>query len=367
MSTTLVTFQVSVPSAAFVQLLGSWDNFSKPYTLERDPKVGKTAWRTCPSFTNITCDGERIETEPRDGGLQMGSVYWYFYLVNNDEEIHDPAQPTSRACPFLPGQMVNVLEVPILTHSRRSSASSTASSIGYTLNPQDKFMPVVSDQMSPAPLKYSRAPPSSPRTPDPMVLHRLSSKHSRPFSRGPSTAVGSMYSDAEPLHRFASRPLSRGSQFGKSLLSLRMSEILPESRPQSMPLHKASRSWSDWCPTRNLWSAGDAQCLESSWTSLCAFDQPNSAQANKSAAKAETGSIKTSHVASGTDEEEEVINDTPKGRQITTGQKTDEPNSASLAAHIRLESALNLDFDMDSGHSDFMSTIEHTQIRRAHV
>lgn len=66
------------PSIVTVELLGSWDSFSRPYPLERDRRVGRGHWRGCHTFRNITCDGGGVSIDGRDGGLRMGGTYWYY-------------------------------------------------------------------------------------------------------------------------------------------------------------------------------------------------------------------------------------------------------------------------------------------------
>ena len=65
---------------ARVELLGSWDNFRKPYPMQKDKASGSLDWRGCHSFTDIVCDGDALEgnSVKRDGGLRMGGTYWYF-------------------------------------------------------------------------------------------------------------------------------------------------------------------------------------------------------------------------------------------------------------------------------------------------
>lgn len=66
-------------SAITVELIGSWDRFSKSYPLRRDDRTGPGHWRGCHTFTDITCDGESLDLlAKRDGGLKMGGKYWYF-------------------------------------------------------------------------------------------------------------------------------------------------------------------------------------------------------------------------------------------------------------------------------------------------
>lgn len=61
-----------------VQLLGSWDNFSTRYPMERDLRRGKDQWRGCYSFKDIICDGDGAGSPKRNGGLKMGQEYWYY-------------------------------------------------------------------------------------------------------------------------------------------------------------------------------------------------------------------------------------------------------------------------------------------------
>ncbi|KAM0794498.1 hypothetical protein BDR22DRAFT_689619 [Usnea florida] len=145
-STTLITFMLQAPTTVFsVEILGSWDNFSKPYQLKRDRKTGPGQWRGCHTFQNITCDGDTLNiSTSRDGGLKMGGTYWYYYVLDGDIEYHDPAEPSTNLCPLLPGQMVNVLDVPVqgevfFARSRGDSSSSVDSAV-FTLDPKDKYL-----------------------------------------------------------------------------------------------------------------------------------------------------------------------------------------------------------------------------------
>ncbi|ERF72168.1 hypothetical protein EPUS_02959 [Endocarpon pusillum Z07020] len=145
-STTLMTFLVQTPpSIRSVNLLGSWDNFSKPYPMKRDSRLGAEHWSGCYNFENIVCDG-RVEQAcgRRQGGLKMGGRYWYHYQLDNDIEFHNPAEPSTTACPMLPGQPVNVLDVPMHFSTghrrhRNASVSSTSSEL-MTMNPEDRYL-----------------------------------------------------------------------------------------------------------------------------------------------------------------------------------------------------------------------------------
>lgn len=85
LSTTLMTFLLTTnPNVRSVKLLGSWDNFSKPYAMERDRRVGAGVWRGCHTFTDIMGDGPpNDKSQWRTGGLKMGATYWYYVGVSD--------------------------------------------------------------------------------------------------------------------------------------------------------------------------------------------------------------------------------------------------------------------------------------------
>ncbi|EFW18785.1 hypothetical protein D8B26_005596 [Coccidioides posadasii str. Silveira] len=147
-ATTLITFMLRTPpNTSSVKLLGSWDNFSKEYTMERDTRIGADHWRGCHVFTNIICDGNLTATQPgRDGGLKMGGTYWYYYRLDNDVDYYDEAEPWTTSCPLLPGQPINVLNVPIHLPSidtrrhKRETSMASQRSIPQTMNPDDKYL-----------------------------------------------------------------------------------------------------------------------------------------------------------------------------------------------------------------------------------
>ncbi|KEF56544.1 uncharacterized protein A1O9_06732 [Exophiala aquamarina CBS 119918] len=177
--TTLNTFLVRTPpSTRSVALYGSWDNFSTPYPMQRDSRTGQEHWSGCHSFSNIICDGDpQPAGVPRDGGLKMGGTYWYYYKLDDDIEFHNSAEPSTASCPMLPGQLVNVLNVPFALSSSRSrndSVSSTGSEY-RTMNPTDKFM-------NPRPVP---AKPSLPRLKtSPTLSQQTWSTGSSPTSAG---------------------------------------------------------------------------------------------------------------------------------------------------------------------------------------
>ena len=65
------------------------------------------------------------------------------YQLNGYTDYFNVAEPSTTSCPYLPGQEINILEVPIQIKQpsgpgRRRSTSSTMSAM-FTLNPEDKY------------------------------------------------------------------------------------------------------------------------------------------------------------------------------------------------------------------------------------
>lgn len=114
------------------------------------------------------------------------------YLLDNDIEYYNEAEPTTTMCPLLPGQPMNVLNVPIIlpdsrAHGRSASGSSQKSEHLRTMNPEDKFM-------------NPRKPPPQPQPVHPQT--------SAPVRREPSPAHPSSRSPMTGIHRSASQPHS---------------------------------------------------------------------------------------------------------------------------------------------------------------
>ncbi|KAJ5676682.1 uncharacterized protein N7477_002315 [Penicillium maclennaniae] len=194
-STTLMTFLlITKPEIRSIKLLGSWDNFSKPYAMERDKRIGPGHWKGCHTFTDIMCDGPGDTPHCRTGGLKMGATYWYYYLLDDDVEHFNEAEPVTTQCPLLPGQPLNILNVPIMmpdsrSHGRSSSNSSQKS--GYrTMKPEDKFMN-----------------PRKPPKPSPTRL-QTSAANPQPFMDPNAVSPGGSL-----IHRSASQPTS--AKYGK--------------------------------------------------------------------------------------------------------------------------------------------------------
>ncbi len=99
----------------------------------------------------------------------MGGTYWYYvgsmsisnsyrtdrqqYKVDDDEECHNPSEPSTTLCPLLPGQRLNVLDLPIEGHGPGNPETPDV----FTRNPKDRFLTPV----PPAPLRPAPSPRSS--------------------------------------------------------------------------------------------------------------------------------------------------------------------------------------------------------------
>ncbi|TVY92073.1 hypothetical protein LAWI1_G004276 [Lachnellula willkommii] len=111
--------------------------------MERDTRRSRGQWRGCYAFTDIICDGDGDSSPKRTGGLKMGSTYYYYYELDDGTEHYDPSLPSTTSCPYLPGQSVNLLSVPVEVQPlryRSASTNSMANSDIKTMNPADKFM-----------------------------------------------------------------------------------------------------------------------------------------------------------------------------------------------------------------------------------
>lgn len=207
--TTLVTFFFKAPrEVRVVELLGSWDGFTKAYRMRHDRRRGTGYWSGCFKFENIIFDGDRPHwTRPRSGGLKQGGKYWFYYRLNDELEAYDDSRECTADCPLLPGQTVNVMEVPteiVEPPSRCRSASAdvagslVSSTSLQTLNPDDKFA-----VLRPTPVSRVHGRCIS----DLALNGRLES--CTPFSRR------SVVSPLESSHSAQARPTSMGSYVSK--------------------------------------------------------------------------------------------------------------------------------------------------------
>ncbi|PHH69311.1 hypothetical protein CDD80_6834 [Ophiocordyceps camponoti-rufipedis] len=233
-TTTLITFLLQTdPSVQSVNLIGSWDGFSAWYAMKPDVRRGRGQWRGCYSFKDIICDDESAVAR-RHGGLKMGATYYYYvsflsvilasyavadsvfgqYEVDGSLETHDPAEPCTTACPYLPGQTVNTLSVPVERSERHRSASlNSLHADGFkTMNPDAKF--------------DTPCPPDAPPAAEAAASRRLASAPGLPRARIPAPPTSWV--------RFFSRKLSsRSLDDAFCSLSDAGGSIAPRARDES--------------------------------------------------------------------------------------------------------------------------------------
>ncbi|KAG6221543.1 hypothetical protein E4U26_005890 [Claviceps purpurea] len=147
-STTLITFTFETePSVKSVQLIGSWDNFSTWYPMKQDTRRGRGQWRGCPAFKSISGGNASRPVQPsrNPGGLKMGRTYYYYYEIDGSTETHDPTRPSTTACPYLPGQTVNTIYIPVerTLRSRSASVNSLRQESFMTTDPEARFVPPI--------------------------------------------------------------------------------------------------------------------------------------------------------------------------------------------------------------------------------
>ncbi|KAK3401082.1 hypothetical protein B0T20DRAFT_348524 [Sordaria brevicollis] len=109
--------------------------------MERDIRRDRGQWKGCYTFKDIICDGDSGRTTKRNGGLKMGQTYYYYYELDGAAETHDPTLPSTNNCPYLPGQTVNTLYVPVeqTLRNRRASSNSLREENFMTMNPADRY------------------------------------------------------------------------------------------------------------------------------------------------------------------------------------------------------------------------------------
>ncbi|KAI6371654.1 hypothetical protein MCOR25_003935 [Pyricularia grisea] len=108
------------------------------------------------------------------------------YEVNGTSETHDSSLPSTTACPYLPGQPVNTLTIPVQQSPRKRSASVNSVRRGdyMTLNPADKFIAPRAAPPVPMATSFSRVGTSAASVPNLDQRSRSASK--RPVSPTPA-------------------------------------------------------------------------------------------------------------------------------------------------------------------------------------
>ncbi|OAA55056.1 hypothetical protein SPI_08560 [Niveomyces insectorum RCEF 264] len=184
--------------------------------MERDSRRDRGQWRGCHTCKDIICDGQEashLNQTPRNGGLKMGHTYYYYYELDGQTEVHDPAVPSTTACPYLPGQRVNTLWVPMEKSARQRSASvnSLRRDDFRTMNPADRYV-------------TPRPPPATPSA---------------------APAVGS----TAHVLRKKSTSMAAGAAAGSTPSPSPSPRLLRRHRAGARSLSPAS-SWPTWSPRR---------------------------------------------------------------------------------------------------------------------
>ncbi|RFU31002.1 hypothetical protein B7463_g5320, partial [Scytalidium lignicola] len=225
--------------------------------MERDIRRSPGQWRGCYAFDHIICDGDD-STAPRKGGLKMGSTYYYYYELDGGVEVHDSRLPHTSSCPYLPGQPVNLLSVPVeVRRLRRRSVSMSAMSNGdiMTMNPADKFVtprppprPPVIVRLSTSPSEPTPKPSSCPQSPksekspwSPRMFFGIRSPESKKSRR--STSVTKKTKSKSPRESRSESAMSSESAPPTRTSSLQSSrshspELSPLSRSINLELSK---------------------------------------------------------------------------------------------------------------------------------
>ncbi|KAH6644576.1 hypothetical protein C7974DRAFT_430334 [Boeremia exigua] len=233
----LITIFSQCPTALrSVILLGSWDNFSRRYSLHLDTRGGRSIWKGCFTFSDIFCDGDLDMLSPkRDGPLKMGGTYWYYYEVDGDKECHNPSQPSTTLCPLLPGQALNVLEIPF---EGRNHSMSTEDASAFTRNPKDRYLtPVPPSKPLPSPgprsshreaytlpLPSPWTPKSATYPPSDQFLSPNVTRHARSASASPLLPSTPLFTDFKDLkEKFASKRARSRSRSSSDVREMQIS------------------------------------------------------------------------------------------------------------------------------------------------
>lgn len=165
----------------------------------------------------------------------MGGTYWYYvstrspplwisnltqqqYLLDGDVESYNEAEPATTMCPLLPGQPVNILDVPVILpdsrrHDRESSVSSQKSNY-RTMNPEDKYL---NPRQAPKPKLRLRSSPTLLQQPafewpfKVSPLRAISRSASQPTSPTRVKGQDARSGSSSKLARSLSPPRSRGA------------------------------------------------------------------------------------------------------------------------------------------------------------
>lgn len=173
------------------------------------------------------------------------------YEVDGDKECHNPSQPSTTVCPLLPGQSLNVLEIPVEERSRSNSEDSTA----FTRNPKDRYLtpiPPGKPLPSPRPRSSNReayalplpspwAPKSATYPPADQFLSPNVSRHARSASASPLLPSTPLFVEFKDLkEKFASKRARSRSRSSSDVRDMQISApvLISTTADGVMPAHQ---------------------------------------------------------------------------------------------------------------------------------
>lgn len=157
------------------------------------------------------------------------------YKVDGDEELHNPAEESTTFCPLLPGQRLNVLDMPREGHSRSNSETNAA----FTRNPNDRYLtpvPPAPPSSHPSsrkggvpephtnPLPSPWTPRSATHSPTDYFLSPHVVRHARSASASPCIPSTPLFADFKALKdKLASKRATSRSRCGSKTRELDIS------------------------------------------------------------------------------------------------------------------------------------------------
>lgn len=157
------------------------------------------------------------------------------YEVDGEKECYNSAQPSTTLCPLLPGQAVNVLEIP--TECARPS-NAVEDSSAFTRNPKDRYLtPVPPSKPLPSPRPRSSyreahvlplpspwAPKSATYPPADQFLSPNVTRHARSASASPLLPSAPLFADFKELKdKFASKRARSRSRSSSDIREMQIS------------------------------------------------------------------------------------------------------------------------------------------------
>ncbi|KAF2995146.1 hypothetical protein E8E14_003946 [Neopestalotiopsis sp. 37M] len=206
----------------------------------RDCKRGHGQWRGCYGFQDkTTTQGSEPKRSP-SRGLSMGERYYYYYEFDGTSEEFNPSEPFTTRCPYLPGQQVNILDVPEeqkLKRSRSASMNSLRPTDFKTMDPQDKY---ITPRPAPtAPLTFG---PRRGTSAGIRLNHKSSTRSLSPAPAPGWTGKAKRLFGLRPSSRSSDRGWTPESVDSEDFVSSTVSTQRPEEGTRSTTPSEGSRS-----------------------------------------------------------------------------------------------------------------------------